>query len=264
MTSSTTQVVASIGARLAANLDENELLPRLVCEVGQALQAATCCLYDYAPGLELFTLRAAWSSIPDPELDELVGSSFAPADRPSLLAAVREHRMVEIHVNDPGLSQALRDDLWNDLGLLATPLLDGETLTGLLTIGEKSIRHFDATEREVFEALALHVAPALRNARLFARQEDRNYQLAALLEASRAVSSTVVLDDVLTTVAQKTAEALRVVRCRIYECDHAGERLTQRADYLDPSYEGELPEAPLGCPRPWYQRKGERLRLMAS
>ncbi len=243
MTSSATQIVASIGARLAATLEEDELLPRVVCEVGQALQATTCWLYDYAAGLELLTLRAVWSADQDPDLAALVSTSFAPGDRPSLLSALAERRMVEIHVNDPGLSQALRDDLWNDLSLLATPLLDDKSPSGLLTVGHKSIRHFSSGEREVFDALALHVGPALRNARLFARQEDRNYQLAALLEASRAVSSTVVLDDVLATVAHKTAEALHVVRCLIYECDRAGEQISQRADYLDPAFSGQLPEA---------------------
>ncbi len=135
----------------------------------------------------------------------------------------------------------MRDDLWNDLTTLVAPLSDGEELSGLVVVGDKSIRHFTAGETELFAALAALVAPAVRNAHTFGRQEDHNRQLAALLEASRAVSSTVVLDEVLKTVGQKTAEALSVVRCRIFEYEQGSDVLRERADFVDPSYQGELP-----------------------
>jgi len=237
-----TQIVARVGARIAAEPQEDAVLASAVFEVGREMQAASCCLYDFSPTSELLTLRAAWSIDDDPDLKALIGASFASADRPSLFRALRDRRIVETHVNDAGLSRELRDDLWSDLTVLVAPVASDGEPTGLLVAGEKSIRHFAAGELEIFEALATLVAPAIRNARLFDREQDHNRHLAALLEASRAVSSTVVLGEVLETVSRKTAEALGVVRCRIYELDQASDALEQRADFVDPSYHGELPD----------------------
>ena len=79
---------------------------------------------------------------------------------------------------------------------------------------------------------------------LFIGQEDQNRHLAALLEASRAVSSTVVLDEVLSVLARKAAEALSIVRCRVYEFDAASGDLSERTGYFAPYDRGELPAAP--------------------
>jgi len=236
------RVVVRAAADVTASLREGDVLSAAVRDVGQGTRAATCCIYDHSPTYDLLTLRAAWSSDGDADLQALVGASFGPADRPSLFPAVRERRTVETHVNDPGLSQTTRDDLWSDPTLIATPLAAGDELLGLLVVSEKSIRHFAAGERELLETLAALIGPALRNARQFGRQADQNRYLAALLESSRALSSSVVLDKVLETVAGKTAEALDVARCRIYEYDQAADRLEQRTDFIDPAYDGPLPE----------------------
>ena len=235
------QIVVRTAADITASLHEDQVLNASVRDVGQGTQAASCCVYDYSQTYDLLTLKAAWSC-DDDDLRALVGASFGPADRPSLFPAVRDRRTVENHVNDAGLTQALRDDLWSDLTVVATPLIAGTELLGLLVVTEKSIRHFAPGELELFEALAGLVGPALYNARLFGRQADQNRYLAALLESSRAVSSSVVLDKVLETVASKTAEALGVTRCRIYEYDQEADRLDQRTDFVDPAYDGLLPE----------------------
>jgi diguanylate cyclase (GGDEF)-like protein len=236
------QTVVRTAAELTASLHEDEVLRAAVRNVGRGTCAASCSVYDYSPTYDLLTLKAAWSTDDDDDLQTLVGTSFGPADRPCLFPAVRERRTVETHVNDPGLSQRLRDDLWSDLTLVATPLSAGAELLGLLVVSEKSIRHFTPGERELLEALAALVGPAVANARLFGRQSDQNRYLAALLESSRALSSVVVLDQVLETVASKTAEALDVVRCRIWEYDQAADRFDERTDFIDPDYDGLLPE----------------------
>ncbi len=236
------QIVVGTAAHLTASLREDQVLSAAVHDVGQGTRAASCCVYDYSQTYDLLTLKAAWSCDDDDDLQALVGASFGPADRPSLFPAVRERRTAETHVNDPGLSQSLRDDLWSDLTVVATPLSAGAELLGLLVVTEKSIRHFAAGERELLEALAALVGPALANARLFGRQADQNRYLAALLESSRALSSVVVLDKVLETVASKTAEALDVVRCRIWEYDQAADRFDERTDFIAPAYDGPLPE----------------------
>jgi len=157
---------------------------------------------------------------------------------------VEERRTVETRVNDPGLSQAERDELWSDITVLATPLVFRDEVIGALTLAEKSLRHITSRERALFEELAAIVALAVGNARLFAGQQDHNKYLAALLEASRAVSPTVVLDEVLSVLARQAAEALSIVRCRVYEFDAASGALSERTGYFALYDRGELPAAP--------------------
>ena len=62
---------------------------------------------------------------------------------------------------------------------------------------------------------------AIHNARLYRQQEEQNRHLASLLDSSRALASTVVLEDVLALVCRKAAQALATGQCVIYEYDHA-------------------------------------------
>ena len=235
--------IAEVAVRLASSLEPEEVYATTARAVGEAMTSATCAVYDYSPSHELMTMRATWSPDADPDADVLVGVSFPLSGRASLQQVVRERRTTETHVNDPGLSPAERDEMWDDLTLLATPLVFREVL-GALTHAEKSIRRTTPPERELFEQLAAIAALAIGNARLFSGQQSHNRHLAALLEASRAVSSTVVLDEVLSVLARKAADALSIVRCRVYEFDAASGALAERTGYFAPYAGGELPPAP--------------------
>jgi diguanylate cyclase (GGDEF)-like protein len=235
--------IVEVAARLALSLEPAEVCATAAGAIGEAMGSAACALYCYAPTHDLVTLKAAWSSDDDSDVALLVGVAFPLADRVSLRQAIRERRMVETHVNDPGLSAAERDEMWGELTVLVAPLVFRGEVIGALAHAEKRLRHITRQERHCFEQLAAVAALALGNARLFARQQDHNRHLAALLEASRAVSSTVVLDEVLSLLARKAADALSIVRCRVYEFDEVSGALAERTGYVAPRG-GELPAAP--------------------
>ena len=235
--------IVEVAVRLALSLEPAEVCATATSAIGEAMASATCSVYCYAPTHDLVTLKAAWSAEGDPDVGLLVDVAFPLANRVSLRQAIRECRTVEIHVNDPGLSAVERDEMWSELTVLATPLVFRGEVIGALAHAEKSLRHTTRQERELFEQLAAVAALALGNARLFAGQQDHNRHLAALLEASRAVSSSVVLDEVLSVLAREAADALSIVRCRVYEFDAASDVLTERTGYVAPRG-GELPAAP--------------------
>jgi diguanylate cyclase (GGDEF)-like protein len=230
--------------QLTSSLDPEEVVSAVASAIGAAMVSASCTVYEYSPAHELLTLKAIWSTDDDPEARDLLGTSFPLSSRAGYRQVVGERRTVETHVNDAGLSQAERDEMWADLTTLTTPLVYRDEVIGVLTCAEKSIRHITPPERELFEQLAAIAALSIGNARLFCGQQDHNRHLTALLEASRAVSSTVVLDEVLAILARQAAEALSMVRCRIYEFDATSGALTERTGYLASHYSGELPAAP--------------------
>jgi diguanylate cyclase (GGDEF)-like protein len=236
--------IADVAVRLASSLEPGEVCATAARAIGEALSSAACSVYDFSPTHDLVTLQATWTADADPDAGQLVGIPFPLSDRAGLRDAIRERRTVETHVNDPGLTRAERDEMWADLTVLATPLIFRGEVIGALTSADKSLRRATQEERDLFEQLAAIAALALGNARLFAGQQDRNRHLAALLEASRAVSSTVVLDEVLALLARKAVDALPIVRCRVYEFDAASGLLAERIGYAAPYDGGELPAAP--------------------
>ena len=115
--------------------------------------------------------------------------------------------------------------------------LGGETL-GLLELIERRDRHeFDAEDVRLVTALADVAALAIGNARTSQQQLAANRRLNALLSASRALSSTVVLEEVLQRLAGEAAQALGAPSCYIYEYDQEGDSILWRSEFhADPGH----------------------------
>ena len=67
------------------------------------------------------------------------------------------------------------------------------------------------------EAVCSAAALAIRNADMFRRESEHGARLASLLDSSRAITSTVLLDRVLPIVAEKTCNAIDAKECVIWE-----------------------------------------------
>ena len=92
---------------------------------------------------------------------------------------------------------------------LNVPLIyEGEPMGLLVFVETETERHFTREERELAAALGEQAAAAIHHAEL-------------LLESTRAISTSVELDEVLAIVARTTAEALGAEQCQIQEYDAA-------------------------------------------
>jgi diguanylate cyclase (GGDEF)-like protein len=101
---------------------------------------------------------------------------------------------------------------------MSVPLVVEGAVIGCFTLIEKrEVRHFTDEDREFVRLLALPAAVAVQNARLYRRQEDQERQLASLLDSSRALTSAVVLEDILNVVCREAASALDTEEAVIYE-----------------------------------------------
>ncbi len=103
---------------------------------------------------------------------------------------------------------------------LTVPLTyEGEPIGMLVFVELEEERRYTDDERELATALGEQAASAIHHARLLQTTERQNRQLGLLLESTRAISSSVELDDVLAVVARTTAEALVAEQCQIQEYD---------------------------------------------
>ncbi len=104
--------------------------------------------------------------------------------------------------------------------LLYVPMTyKGQTI-GVLGVNNRLVeRVFTVHDQELLLDLAAHAAIAIENARLYEESLLRNRQLTMLVDAGKAINSTLALQDVLMTLCKQTVHALDVNGCVISRYD---------------------------------------------
>ncbi|MCX7683483.1 MAG: GAF domain-containing protein, partial [Anaerolineae bacterium] len=188
-----------VGREITASLDTSkliEMIPPLVYEVfGYSYVGLS--LLDQASGK--MVLRSAAGKLPPPfprEFKWTEGISPAGSQGDARLLSVVEAGSL--------------------LGAqLAIPIQVGSAVIGMLHVGSDKPNGFDKSDVTALEALADQVAIALENARLFAEVKRRTEELTALNEAIRATTSSLELENVLSTCTQRACAVLQAEACSI-------------------------------------------------
>ena len=228
---------------MASTMVHDEVLQELSRRATVALGASQCLLYEYDAERDTSTLRASYAvEGADVSGDDPCGSEYPLADYPSDRETMMRGVPVEDHIQDPGLAADVRESML-EFGYgtcLTVPLVfRGEPLgtMELLVMGDDA-RRFAPPEVDLARGLAELAAAALHNARSFLREQTRGVELETLLEASKAMASSMELDEVLGELARRAGTALGSPQCLIYEHDADDDavilRSTYDADGVDP------------------------------
>ncbi len=108
---------------------------------------------------------------------------------------------------------------------LTVPVKLGKKVVGVLDIESDSLAGFDDGDLQSAKALADQIAVALRNAELYEAEIRRREETALILEITRAVGSTLLLDEVIRLAASSIAKAVGLPDCGMYLVDDTGTRL---------------------------------------
>jgi GGDEF domain-containing protein len=222
-------VASGVGFVITDSPDLDEMLSVVARRVAEALGVWECDIYEYRPESDALVATALWS----PELSardrEWLGTVYALAERPSYELLLREGAVRECQVDDPSLGAADAEIMrrWGELSVLSVPLVFQDDVIGALTLVEKRApRRFSPDDVRLLEILAVPAAVAVHNARLFRREAEQNRRLQALLVASRAMSSTIRLDELLATIARAAREALDTAEAAINTYDPVNDSVT--------------------------------------
>ena len=119
---------------------------------------------------------------------------------------------------------------------LATPLLREGVALGAILIRRMEVRPFSDAQIALLETFADQAVIAIENVRLFKELEARTAaltrsveQLTALGDVGRAVSSTLDLETVLTTIVSRAVQLSGLDGGVVFEYDEAAEEFVQRA-----------------------------------
>jgi len=125
--------------------------------------------------------------------------------------------------------------------LLVLPLLRENDAIGTLNVIRSTVRPFTEAEIVLLETFADQAVIAIENARLFQELQERTAQLTrsveeqrALAEVSQAVSSSLDVQEVLTTIVAHATRLADADAGTIFELDAGTQRFERRASYQMP------------------------------
>ena len=169
------------------------------------------CGYVYQPDGDVF--RIAFMLGGTPEYRAYMRKHPVPQGPETLVGRVGlERRIVQIPdvLADPAYRWPVGRELGRYRTMLGAPMLAGDRVVGVLTLWRLEVDPFDDRTIALLNTLAAQAAVAIQNAELF-----------QLGEISQAVSSTLDLDEVLTTIVARAAQLSGTEGGSIFEYDRA-------------------------------------------
>ena len=223
-----------------------DALVQLAEQIATALDCSQCCVYEYIAESNVLSAQALWSRVPTPHDIDWVGETHRLSDTPGFARVINDREVLvsypdtEAGDTPTGVASAA---LRGEKAAIWAPVVYGDVVLGLLELTEKEReRSFTEADERLVGQMAGLAAVALHNARLSRAAEERNRQLSALIGASRAMTSTLDLDELLEVVCRQAALALDTGSSYIYEYDAEADAMVWLAEHQrDPSHAFEEP-----------------------
>jgi diguanylate cyclase (GGDEF)-like protein len=218
----------------SAALSETAVLQAIVKHMTAILNSAGCTvsLWDRI-GDAVHTLQDY--AVASSGTVEARGTRFALADYPATRLVLEDRRPMIVLVDDPEGDAAERALLAvrGYASVLMVPLASGEQVYGLVELYRQAGgAHFSEADLHLAQNLAVQAGVALENARLHTSVQENVRELDALLKASKALLSTLELDQLLHNILAAAIEAINSAEMgTISLADPASERLRVRAVY---------------------------------
>ncbi len=260
------RAVLELSATLASSLVLEDVLATVARRVGEIMDVWWVDIWNYSSERDALVYEAYWCCGGMSDEDRAFVGTVTPLDeRPEFRRLLEGGRAVECHIDDPGLPPEEREayEKWGQKATLDAPLKFGDKVIGTLGVAEtRHVRHFTDDERALFEQLCVVAAIAIHNAKMFRRQEEQTRFMTSLVDASRAITSTVDLDEVLDRVAREAATALAMTQAVVYEHVPEDETLVYRA--LFEREPAGVPHDELGTAYSFATWPGERTIVFAD
>ena len=144
--------------------------------------------------------------------------------------------------NEGSCFRAFREDKGANAVLVLPMVVRGRTTAVMLLSDGPDRKRFTCEEIELAGRFASRLAVALENAYLHAREQHKIKETVALLEITRAINSTLDLQEILEKVVQMTVDLCGVVMCVIYLKEDEEGQFIPAAHYgfiEDGQWEGE-------------------------
>ncbi|MDX1688211.1 MAG: GAF domain-containing protein [Candidatus Promineifilaceae bacterium] len=213
---------------VAEGLDIDVILPRVLHVALEELNAYSGSIVVVD---EHFELQHAWL-IEGDELEEDASPFLREVVERGLFSWVMHNQQTGV-VNDtrnderwlPRPNHATEREPWS---AICSPLIVRSRPVGAITMTKPGKEQFDQRAIHLLEAIANQAASTIESARLYQESRRRASELAALVSATAAVSTSLDLEEVLQDVARQMVNLVDAAASIIFDWDETGRRLAQR------------------------------------
>ncbi len=229
------RAIADISRAINSSLRSRDVLAQIVSSAAELLDARLSWLGEFEGDSTRYQFSAGYTRGGKPGVGEELGPEFSgwfdlghgPVGR-----SLRQGHPVQLHdvradlAGAPGPPFAHRS--WSMRAtlekrgirsVLVVPMLRHDRLLGFLGVGSAEPRTFSPREISLLTTLADHSISAIENARLYQAERERELEAYKVLEVTRAVSSSLILDDVLREAASGIANTVGIPNCALYLYD---------------------------------------------
>jgi GAF domain-containing protein len=213
--------VLDVSAMLMVAPGERESLQRVAQAIGEGMNVSGADILSYDAEKSALVQEAAWDpeGISAQDLDFL-GTVIPLDENPMFKRLIVSRRVEERHSTDIDLTDDEHEMFaeWGYKTTLDAPLIVGDELVGALGVTEKRYeRRFMSTEIQRFEKFAAMAAAAIRNQRVFRREQQQSRRLDVLLEISRLLTTSADLREGVIAATQALATSLGAAWTALYE-----------------------------------------------
>ena len=226
------RTISNISRAINSSLQSRDVLAQIVFSAAELLDAQLSWLGEFEGDSTRYQFSAGYTRGGKPGVGEELGPEFTgwfelghgPVGR-----RLREGQPVQLTDVAEDLARApgppFAHRAWSmrttlsarGIGsALVVPMLRHDRLLGFLGVGSSQPRSFSSQEMSLLTTLADHSISAIENARLYQAEHDRELEAFKVLEVTRAVSSSLVLDDVLEEAANGIANTVGIPNCALY------------------------------------------------
>ncbi len=228
------QSLLATSRAMSSTMDVTPLLGMIAEVAGEVLGSDQCSIDIYDESAQTLTIAAFHQRRHTTAVDEILGRVYSLTEFAADGAHLFSRLVVEERISDPDLDPGNRASMEEngEKTVLSVPLWFEDQPIGVLAFFEiEGERHFGEDEVALARALGEQAAAAIHRAQLLQRSEAQNRRLNLLLESTRAINSSVDLEEVLHTVARTTCEALDCEQCQIQSYDAATKSITVSGHY---------------------------------
>ena len=210
---------------LSTSLDTDTILSNLAQAMCNGMDATSTAIMDWDQDTGLSRVIADYSS-PEGSAKEIpsdLGDVWhLPTQDPGLIDQLMKFGLETVHVDDPDLTDVLRDNLreYGGISVLTVPLRVRDQIFGYAEVWEsRRRREFTEEEIRLAESIAHNAASVLENTELFQESQTNLRRQTALLEASRLLSTSLDTDTILSNLAQAMCNGMDATSTSICDWD---------------------------------------------
>lgn len=220
-----TDILKKVSRIASSKLELREILDTIAQVIAGAFDKSTCSICLLKPDRKCICIEAANN-------DAGSMNVFCLSDKNATIENLFKDNQplaVEDIQKSPHLKAILNPDASNLPSLVMVPILQDNTVAGILLVQSKSPYIYSQDEISLLEIISHNISAALRNAELYRSVKSQLDELKVIHEIGKAITSILDIDELLPYICRELSKVFNVTGCILRLCE--GDTLQIKASH---------------------------------